>query len=335
MNFWATWCAPCVEEMPALARLRARLGSARLRGARREPGRDAGARDRLRRARRAWTCPCLLDREKSVARAWKVRALPTTFVVDATGRDPPPRGGRARHRAGARGGHRAAAAARTAVDGVEVTGMDGPLLIDRLAFDPEERAPRPRGGAPARSGRRSRRSTSTTSWAARSTAPSAGCPSTTRRAPRSRSSRRTRLEIAEAIGQGRQFVDLGAGDCCKAQGWLPFLAPSRYVAVDIAVARDHGGARAPRAGLPGAGAGRASRRTSRARWTSTTCSPIARALLLSGVEHRQLHAGRGHARSSRGSAATAWRGPAARSSSAWTARRTRHCSTRPTTMRSA
>jgi dimethylhistidine N-methyltransferase len=44
-----------------------------------------------------------------------------------------------------------------------------------------------------------------------------------------------RLEMAEAIGQGRQFVDLGAGDCCKAKGWLPFLAPSRYVAVDIAI----------------------------------------------------------------------------------------------------
>jgi dimethylhistidine N-methyltransferase len=44
-----------------------------------------------------------------------------------------------------------------------------------------------------------------------------------------------RLEIAAAIGRGRQFVDLGAGDCCKAKGWLPFLAPTRYVAVDIAV----------------------------------------------------------------------------------------------------
>ncbi len=43
-----------------------------------------------------------------------------------------------------------------------------------------------------------------------------------------------RGEIAEAIGPGRQFVDLGAGDCGKAQGWIPFLKPSRYVAVDIA-----------------------------------------------------------------------------------------------------
>src|SRR4051812_44356826 len=45
-----------------------------------------------------------------------------------------------------------------------------------------------------------------------------------------------RLEIAAAMGQGRQLVDLGAGDCCKAQAWLPFVSPARYIAVDIAAA---------------------------------------------------------------------------------------------------
>lgn len=45
-----------------------------------------------------------------------------------------------------------------------------------------------------------------------------------------------RLEIASAVGTGHQLVDLGAGDCCKARGWLPFLEPCRYVAVDIAAA---------------------------------------------------------------------------------------------------
>jgi dimethylhistidine N-methyltransferase len=43
-----------------------------------------------------------------------------------------------------------------------------------------------------------------------------------------------RVEIAQVIGGQRQFVDLGAGDCCKAEGWLPFIGPSRYIAVDIA-----------------------------------------------------------------------------------------------------
>jgi dimethylhistidine N-methyltransferase len=51
--------------------------------------------------------------------------------------------------------------------------------------------------------------------------------------------REHRNEIAEAVGQGRQFVDLGAGDCCKGQAWLPFLSPARYVAVDIAAAELH------------------------------------------------------------------------------------------------
>jgi dimethylhistidine N-methyltransferase len=44
-----------------------------------------------------------------------------------------------------------------------------------------------------------------------------------------------REAISSAVGHGKQFVDLGAGDCCKAESWLPFLMPGRYVAVDIAL----------------------------------------------------------------------------------------------------
>ena len=43
-----------------------------------------------------------------------------------------------------------------------------------------------------------------------------------------------RMEIAAAIGRGTQLVDLGAADGAKAAEWLPFLAPSRYIAVDFA-----------------------------------------------------------------------------------------------------
>lgn len=51
--------------------------------------------------------------------------------------------------------------------------------------------------------------------------------------------REHRAEIAAAMGSGRQFVDLGAGDCCKAMGWLPLVDPARYVAIDIAEAEIH------------------------------------------------------------------------------------------------
>ncbi len=43
-----------------------------------------------------------------------------------------------------------------------------------------------------------------------------------------------RGEIGEAVGIGGTFVDMGAGDCCKAMSWLPHLQPARYLAVDIA-----------------------------------------------------------------------------------------------------
>jgi dimethylhistidine N-methyltransferase len=43
-----------------------------------------------------------------------------------------------------------------------------------------------------------------------------------------------REEIATCLARHAQFVDLGAGDCAKARGWLPYVEAARYVAVDIA-----------------------------------------------------------------------------------------------------
>ena len=43
-----------------------------------------------------------------------------------------------------------------------------------------------------------------------------------------------RASILRHLGQGKQFVDLGAGDCGKGGAWLPFVQPARYLAVDIA-----------------------------------------------------------------------------------------------------
>jgi dimethylhistidine N-methyltransferase len=51
--------------------------------------------------------------------------------------------------------------------------------------------------------------------------------------------REHRAEIAATMGSGRQFVDLGSGDCCKALAWLPFVSPRRYIAVDIAESEIH------------------------------------------------------------------------------------------------
>ncbi len=85
VNFWATWCAPCVEEMPALARLREKLAPRGFEVLAVNQG-EMPARVTAFTERSNLDIPVALDREKSVAKAWKVRALPTTFVVDAKGR---------------------------------------------------------------------------------------------------------------------------------------------------------------------------------------------------------------------------------------------------------
>jgi dimethylhistidine N-methyltransferase len=45
-----------------------------------------------------------------------------------------------------------------------------------------------------------------------------------------------RETIAAVVGQNRQFVDLGAGNCAKGEFWISALKPRRFIAVDIAAA---------------------------------------------------------------------------------------------------
>ncbi|OZI33953.1 L-histidine N(alpha)-methyltransferase [Bordetella genomosp. 10] len=42
-------------------------------------------------------------------------------------------------------------------------------------------------------------------------------------------------EIARHVGPVRSLIDLGAGDCAKAERLFPYLAPAQYVPVDISV----------------------------------------------------------------------------------------------------
>ena len=85
INFWATWCEPCREEMPSIQRLRERLDDkafAVLAINVDEP--EARIQRYLAETRLA--IPVLLDVNKTVTRAWGVRVMPTTFVVGPDGR---------------------------------------------------------------------------------------------------------------------------------------------------------------------------------------------------------------------------------------------------------
>ena len=85
INFWATWCEPCRQEMPSIQRLRDKLGpkafsvlavnvdepDARVRRFIKETGLDLTV---------------LMDPGKTVTSSWSVRYLPVSFIVGADGR---------------------------------------------------------------------------------------------------------------------------------------------------------------------------------------------------------------------------------------------------------
>ena len=84
VNFWASWCPPCVYEMPGLAMLQQRhaeqpftvlalnVGEKKY-----QVRRFVGLVD--------FTLPVLLDTDRRVFRAWGVETLPTSFLVDPEG----------------------------------------------------------------------------------------------------------------------------------------------------------------------------------------------------------------------------------------------------------
>jgi thiol-disulfide isomerase/thioredoxin len=82
VHFFATWCEPCREELPALNRLAARAsGSVKVLAI---AVADADQRVQHFFAATPVDFPILLDRDRAVAKAWNVATLPTTFVLDAS-----------------------------------------------------------------------------------------------------------------------------------------------------------------------------------------------------------------------------------------------------------
>ena len=88
VNFWATWCAPCIREMPSLVRLQQKLATSGV------------AVLALSEDRRGWKVidpfvkryglgPLAVyhDDKGAAARALKGAGLPTTILFDGTGRE--------------------------------------------------------------------------------------------------------------------------------------------------------------------------------------------------------------------------------------------------------
>lgn len=85
VNFWATWCGPCKEEMPALKRLKESFaGNSFELLAVTTDQQVEGIRTFVRAL--GLEFPVLLDHTKDVSAAFGVRGLPTTVLIDRQGR---------------------------------------------------------------------------------------------------------------------------------------------------------------------------------------------------------------------------------------------------------
>lgn len=86
VNFWATWCGPCVEEMPALDRLQVRLGSRLIVLAISEDRRGDDAVDRFLARLKLADLAVYLDAKNSALQTFGLIGLPTSILIDRDGR---------------------------------------------------------------------------------------------------------------------------------------------------------------------------------------------------------------------------------------------------------
>ena len=84
INFWATWCPPCREEMPALERLYRQHKEQGLVLVAVSIDADSAVVPPYVKASKL-TFPIALDPKAEVANKYGVRALPSSFVVDGQG----------------------------------------------------------------------------------------------------------------------------------------------------------------------------------------------------------------------------------------------------------
>ena len=85
LNFWATWCPPCREEMPSMQRAHEAVAPEGIALVAINVGEDADTIEQFL-ASYPVDFPLPMDLDSRVVQSYPVKGLPTTFVLDPEGR---------------------------------------------------------------------------------------------------------------------------------------------------------------------------------------------------------------------------------------------------------
>ena len=88
VNLWATWCAPCIREMPTLDAVQAELGPAGLKVIAISQDREGATVAAPFKISNGWSnLDLYVEPTTKFARAAGVKGLPTTFIIDKAGNE--------------------------------------------------------------------------------------------------------------------------------------------------------------------------------------------------------------------------------------------------------
>ena len=85
VTFWASWCTPCIEEMPTIRRLSEAMADQAFAVVGVNVG-ESQRRVQAAAGRLGIAFPVLLDRDSAAFEAWGADVLPTAYVLDGIGR---------------------------------------------------------------------------------------------------------------------------------------------------------------------------------------------------------------------------------------------------------
>ncbi len=87
VNFWATWCSPCLAELPTMQAVWAVLSDSPFEILAINVGEEQSVINRfLDDFDQLFRFPVLVDQKMEVVRQWQVRGVPTSYIVDQAGR---------------------------------------------------------------------------------------------------------------------------------------------------------------------------------------------------------------------------------------------------------